>query len=134
MEVFVRNPLPTFALIVGGIAVAAAAGMVRNGHYPVALTCGVLGVFILIGAGWMMLRTPDWGTTEDWGPVASNARQRLNFFLVAIGTTVLGLAAMWFGFGPGGLVSGLLLVGAGWLIFLCGVVCLVGWLQGRLFS
>jgi len=128
---YVRNPLQTLALILGASAVAAAAGVARHGDYAVSVAIGALGVAILLGAGLMMLRSDGWGTVDEWGPVATDARQRLNFLLVGIGTLVIGAGSMWLGFGPGMLVGRLLLIAGGWIMFLVGVVCLVGWVQAR---
>ncbi len=136
MELLRQNPLQTLALIIGASAAAAAAGMARHGHYAVALAFGALGVVILFGAGLMMLRSGGWeGPMDEWGPVATDSRQRLNFLLVGVGTFVVGAGAMWIGFGPGMLIGGLLLIAGGWMMFLIGVVCLVGWVQAqRLFG
>ncbi len=135
-SVFFKYPLQTLALILGGSAVAAAAGVSRHGDYAVALACGALGFAILLGAGLMMVRSDAWeGTVDEWGSVATDPRQRLNFLLVGVGTLAIGAGAMWLGFGPGMLVGQLLLVAGGWMMFLIGVVCLVGWVQAqRLFG
>ena len=110
---------------------AAAAGVSRHGDYAASLAFGALGVAILLGAGLMMLRSDGWeGTVDEWGPVAIDARQRLNFVLVGVGTLVIGAGAMWIGFGPGMLVARLLLIAGGWMLFLIGVVC-VGWVQAQ---
>lgn len=97
---------------------------------------GALGLVILLGAGLLMLRSDGWeGTVDEWGPVATDPRQRLNFLLVGVGTFVIGAGAMWLGFGPGMLVGRLLLIAGGWVMFLMGVVCLVGWNKAqRLFG
>ena len=48
-SVFFKYPLQTLALILGGSAVAAAAGVSRHGDYAVALAWGALGFAILLG-------------------------------------------------------------------------------------
>lgn len=134
-SVYVRHPLQTLGLILGGGAIAVSAGVARHGDHAVALAFGALGVAILLGAGVMMRRSDAWdATVDEWGPVATDARARLNFLLVAIGSLIVGVV-MWLGFGPGMLVGQVLLIAGGWMIFLCGVVCLFGWVQAqRLFG
>ena len=130
MGYLVDHPWQTFLLLFGGTATAGSIWLVRRTDYGAALACAGLSFLILVGASWMMLRT-DWGSVEEWGPVATDARQTLNFVLVGIGVLVAGVGAMWFGFGPGSLVGGVLLITGGWALFICGVVCLVGWLKAR---
>ncbi len=135
-SVYVRHPLQTLALILGGSAVAAAAGVARHGDHAVALAFGALGVAILLGAGVMMLRSDAWeATVDEWGPVATDPRARMNFLLVGVGSLIVGAGVMWLGFGPGMLVGRVLLIAGGWTIFLCGVISLFGWVEAqRLFG
>jgi len=126
---FAENPLQALLLLVGGGAMVAATGFLRAGDYAVASACTTLGIIVLLGAGWKMIHTADWGSVDDWRSVGKGLRERTNLLLVAIGTLVVGAGAMWLGFGPGSLISGLLLVGGGSALFLCGVVGLAAWLR-----
>ena len=131
-SVLAKYPLQTLAHIVGGSLVAAAIGFASHDDYAVAAALCALATVVLANAGLMTLRSDAWeGSLDEWGPVATDSRQRLNFLLVSIGMVGVGIAAMWFGFRAGMVLAGVLLVGGGWTTFLLGFMSFVGWLQAR---